>query len=68
MRDNDIIDLILQTTKKQLNTAVNRDDNLINIIELVEEEITLTDTSTTIEYKSHPVKWGEFTWNLATWG
>ncbi len=68
MRDEDIVDLILNIAKQQMNIIDKRDDEIIHILFSVNETITITDTSTQIIFESHPVKWDQPVWNRFTWG
>jgi len=44
-----------------------REDETVDVLKLVSESITLTDTTATL-LTAHPVKWDQFQWGLATWG
>ena len=67
MRDDDIVDLLLKTTKHQVNITDQRDDEIIHKLKSTNEGITVTDTHITSK-GVHPVKWDEFIWDLGTWG
>ena len=68
MRDEDIVDLILNTAKQQTNIVDKRDDEIIHILKSTNEIITITDTITGIGFESHPVIWDQPVWNRFTWG
>ena len=47
------------------------EDEMIDILKVLSESITVTDTLDSTELNAHPVKWGNPTtgiWNMFTWG
>jgi hypothetical protein len=66
--NEDPIELLLYLAKQQIKGAESRDDSLIHLITKGTETITATDAEVSINVKAHPVKWDQFTWDLATWG
>jgi len=58
MATDDIIDLVMSLAKQQMNIVEYREDELIYIIKIIKETITLTDSVTVIK-AAHPVKYDE---------
>ena len=66
--DNTIVDLVLSLARQQNKVDIT-DDELIHILKIINEGVSITDAITSITKTAHPVKWGTPTkWGYATWG
>jgi len=60
-------DLLLSLIREK-NSFYVREDEQVDVLKMIEEEINITDDTFIITQNSHPVKWNQFIWGLATWG
>ena len=59
MRDNDIVELILLTAKNQMNIADRREDEVLNVLLVLSEISTNTDSAMTTHKNAHPVTYDQ---------
>jgi hypothetical protein len=59
-------DLLLKLVRGS-KRIVLRDDETIDILKIVNETMIISESHVTA-LKGHPTKWGQFTWDKATWG
>ncbi len=45
-----------------------RSDEVVDVLKVISESITVTDSIVSTTLKGHPVKWDQFIWNEFTWG
>ena len=58
MATDDFVDLVMSLAKQQMNIVEYREDEIIYIIKVIKETITLTD-SVIVTKTAHPVKYDQ---------